>query len=697
VLAFVPLAVGCTLCCVLAFVPLIDRLDRRATRLALALVGDGVRARKPRNLDHARVLDAAHVAQSYVVFASRAILFAVAAAVVAALLGVYPVAVVVDVLATGTLPTGVGTALGDLGTAGLLVAVLGAAGVGIAVGMGVYEGCWGNQRYRANERGRAIDASLQRNIAFMFALSRSGMSFAKILRILSRNRHVYGETAIEVGVTVRDVDLFGADLIEALHRTGRRTPSADFQEFVENLASVLQSGQSVSDFLRNEYERHKTEAESQQERFVDVLATLAEGYVAALVAGPLVLITILVVIGLVLGGTLSFLRVLTYVVIPLGTVGFVVYLDSLTSGPGGTRAPDADVPASRVDFVAPPSTDPGERPDVTVVADGGMAGATNLERLDAYNRLRPARRALSHPLETLLREPARLLAVTVPIGVLYVLVRCVPPLLSLDRPLASLATLATQEAVLGILDGPLVQASLFVLGTFALVWEFESRRIDDVERAVPDFIDRLASMNEAGMSMVDSLERVVASDLGALDDDLARAWADVQWGSHVERAFRRLEARVRSPTVTRVVTLTTNAMSATNDLGPVLRIAADEGRAALRLKRERSDELFTYLVVVYLAFFVFLTIVVALDTVFVPAIPTASTLGDQFANGVAGVGQLSVLQRAAYSSLFFHAALVQAVCSGFVAGQMGDGDLRSGAKHAFGLLLIAYVVFLVFG
>ena len=50
--------------------------------------------------------------------------------------------------------------------------------------------------------------------------------------------------------------------------------------------------------------------------------------------------------------------------------------------------------------------------------------------------------------------------------------------------------------------------------------------------------------------------------------------------------------------------------------------------------------------------------------------------------------------KAAYTLLLYHAALVQSVCSGLVAGQMGEGKLASGAKHVAVLMTLAYVVFL---
>ncbi|WP_435096111.1 type II secretion system F family protein [Halarchaeum sp. P4] len=693
-LEYLPLVAAGLLVVVIACVPLSEGLSRVVTWTAVSIFGDYARSRAAGNRRQARRLRAAHIPQPYVMYASRTFLYTAAAAVIGGVLGLYLVVALLALLEMGVLP--VSGSISDVGPLTLLGAVLaGSVTLGVVTAFVTYQFRWMLPQYRADERARHIDTTLERNIAFMFALSRSGMSFTEILRILAKNHHVYGEAAKEVGVTVRDVDLFGADLISALRRTANRTPSDDFQEFIENLTSVLQSGQSVSRFLRDEYEYYKEESESEQERFLELLSTLAEAYVTVFVAGPLFLITILVVIGLVLGGTLTFLRVFTYLVIPLATVGLVVYLDSITSDTDFDRARAIETGAGYERVIE--SHVPGED---GLAADGGTAGDVSLAnraRLRAYKRIQPVRYALTHPAETILERPVWLLAITSPIAVLYVLVRWLRDLLAMGVTPAELVQPATLESLLSTLDDPVVQALLFVVGTFALVWEVRKRRVDAIERAVPDFLDRLASTNEAGMPIVASLKRVVRSDLGGLNTELDRTWADVQWGAPVEAALQRFERRIRTPTVTRIVTLTTNAMSATSDLGPVLRIAADEAKSTQRLKRERRNELVTYLVVIYLAFFVFLAIIVALDTIFVPAIPTAEQFGDVGATTVGGIGQITEAQKQAYSLLFFHTALVQSVCSGFVAGQMAEDDPRSGAKHAFIMLTIAYGIFLFFG
>jgi flagellar protein FlaJ len=47
----------------------------------------------------------------------------------------------------------------------------------------------------------------------------------------------------------------------------------------------------------------------------------------------------------------------------------------------------------------------------------------------------------------------------------------------------------------------------------------------------------------------------------------------------------------------------------------------------------------------------------------------------------------------AYELLFFHISTVQAVCSGLIAGQLAEGGIADGVKHATGLLVLTYLVF----
>jgi flagellar protein FlaJ len=316
--------------------------------------------------------------------------------------------------------------------------------------------------------------------------------------------------------------------------------------------------------------------------------------------------------------------------------------------------------------------------------DGGYAGArsaANHGRLLAYRRLQSVRETLASPIAAVVDRPVRLLYVTVPVALLVT---------GLRLPAAVAGGSVDVEA----LDDLLVQATLLLTGTFAVAYEYSKRRLRRLEDAVPDLLERLASLNEAGIAMVSSFDRVRGSDIGALDPEVERIWRDMNWGATAEMALSRFESRVRTPSVTRVVALITNAMRASNEIGPVLRIAARQVRSDLSLRKQRRQEMFTYLVVIYVSFLVFLVVIVTLEQVLIPSLPDTSAVSDGPTGGLPEIGASDV-DRAAYQQVFFHTALVQSVVSGLVGGVMGNGSVKDGMKHATAMLAVTYLVLVV--
>ena len=649
--------------------------------VALTLFGWLVSGRSPRR-DRQQTLAATHAADPYEIVEARTLLYAVVSGMLAGCCGVVAIPSALRLLersllrATAQTPilsisTEFGTSAIVAGTAAGTVVI--AAGTAIAV----HESRWWWLEQRATARERRIDATLPRAVAFMYALSRSGMSLPRILRALADNEAVYGEAAAEFGVAVREIDVFGTDVITALEATGQRTPSDELAELATNLASVLDSNQRLAAYLADHHERSRAAATATHEQSLDRLSAAAEGYVTVLVVGPLFLLTTLTILGLVVADTTVALRGIVYVAVPLGTAGFLLAIDRIEY----TReSPDGGSPAvSEQSCISTPPDDSVDR------------WATQRATLRLYDTVGRGHRWLRHPKATLLANPWLTGVVTLPIGLVWVIATTRSQSLAVPAGLASLA-------------GPISQAAVIVCAGYAIVYEAEQYRRRRIEAAVPDFLDRLGGLTEAGLSVADAVHRVSDADLGALRSPLERTWRDVEWGADIETALHRLATRVRSPRVRRAVTLVTNASRATSDIAPVLSIAAAEVRTRRRLDRERTRLLALYLLVIYVAFLVFLGIVAALSATFLPAIstaavapPAAAAAGSLPAAGSASaVGtatHLSPQDVTIYRSLFFHAAVVQAVCSGLAAGKLAAGTLRGGVKHVAVLLSMAHIAF----
>lgn len=686
---FLPLVLAGALCLPLLLSTAHAGVDRAVSRASIRLFGGYIDQFRGEHPDRQLALRRAHFPTTYREYGSKTMLWAAIAAVVGAILGIYVIWAVLLVLAIDpetmreALP-GALSFLANLGGLGALSAwelfvlfTVACFTLGTITGSLTYWLRWWYPVYVADARSRQIEAALPSTIAFVYALSRSGMSFPEVIRIVSRHEATYGEAAAEFGVAVRHVDTFGVDVITALQHVSQHTPSSQFGEFTENLVSVLQSGHSLSSFLERQYQEYQTEAESQQERILGLLGTLAEAYVTVLVAGPLFLITILVVIGITVGGTARPLQALIYLVLPLGNLVFVIYLSMVT---------DSMIPGQSSEGEPAPVTPAASGPSPDARPDGGGPAATaddalirsNVERLQYRRRYRAIRDRFANPLGTVFERPVLTFAVTVPIALIAIGLR--------------LQGAITPDGVdVTAVDDAVALSLLFVLVTFAAFYELQRRRIDAIEAAVPDLLDRLASVNEAGTSIVLAIDHVRGSELGPLSDELDRVWADVQWGAELTSALWRFEARVRTRAVSRVVTLLTEAMNASGNLGTVLRIAARQAASDRRLKRERAQVMVEYMIVVYVSYLVFLFIVTVLTAYLLPNIPTDI----EAASDVGGLGGFSAEDMATYETLFYHATIVQGLLSGLIAGQLSTGDVRAGAKHAALMIALSLILFAI--
>jgi flagellar protein FlaJ len=663
--------------------------DERISRIALKLFDSVVTHSRERE----RQLESAFIDKTYRTYAARTYFFTVLAAIAGGLIGMYITVGVTYGLshfaAQNSPPAQLQPIIGLFGGSidlsplewgaviflsfGFFAAVAGALG---------YILRWELPKNKATVRERQINNGMTRMLAFMYALSRGGVAFSDVIETVGEHQEIYGQNAREFSVASREMRLFGKDMISSINRMNRRTPSDEFQTFSENLSSVLQSGREVTTFLSSEYERYQQETAERQEDLLESFASIAEGYVTIFVAGVLFLITILLIFGMTTTDTLSLLRMIAYLGLPLGNIAFMVFLNQRlqTLGIGDSGTTDALDRRQTVNIGKPEFSDQSAG-----ITDGGamVQDRENWEILKLYDRLRFVKKIIRSPLRLVIWNPKNILYASVPVSILLFAVR---------------APRAFQTSAINfrILDDLIIQSLLLLFGSFAIVRLVYTRRVSRIEDAMPELLQRLASLNEAGMTLVESINRVRGSDIGSLSSELNRVWADINMGANITDALVRFGRRNPTTSLSRVVTLLVSAMYASGSLGPVLRIAANQARADKRLRERRNSQMLTYLVVIYVAFAVFLMIIGAVDQVLVSSLPSSAPSGG--GSGAAGVGggiSLGGSDKSAYTLVFFHCALSQAVVTGFVGGQIGEGNLKDGAKHATLLLGVAYIAFLL--
>ena len=185
-------------------------------------------------------------------------------------------------------------------------------------------------RFVAGNRKRNIDATLPYAINYVTAMSSAGIPPAEVFRQLGSST-MYGESAIEARFIALEIDLFGKDLIDALHIVSSTTPSYRMKEFLQGAMGCISSGSNLTEYFRTKAEQYSLENRQNQKMFLDTLGLIAESYVTAMVAGPLFLIILQSIMSILSRQAQPiFLFIIIYLIIPIGSIGFVILISTMT-------------------------------------------------------------------------------------------------------------------------------------------------------------------------------------------------------------------------------------------------------------------------------------------------------------------------------------------------------------------------------
>lgn len=552
---------------------------------------------------------------------------------------------------------------------------------------------------RASGRERNIDFVLPDAIVFMYALSESGMNLVDIIDKLADSQDAYGDVAAEFDTIRRDVTVYGNDLYTSLRNARNLTPSRNLEKFLDDLLSLLDSGGDVTTFLGDQGQTYLDRAKEEQADFLNLLSMMSEVFIVGFVATPLFLIVILMVISLLGGNYLTEMAILIYVGLPLGFLGFGVFLsvllepyiyDEITLDvPDEGPAPESGrAPAS--------GTAEGPAPGATAASGvsserAGGSSPTSDEEFVAFARLYRVlelRRTLFHPLAFFRADPFRTLLVTAPLTCAYLALLAS----------ASLIPFSVEgwTAIPVVVTNRVVVVPFFVLFVpLAVVHELERRRRDEIAERFPDTLNVLSSANSMGISLSDALAVVSQWSSGYYSRELRTVRNDIRWSRDTSGALLRLANRLNVPSLTRTLKLIAEGRRTTTDLSTVLRIAAEDTRNRFRLIRKRRQEMLSYVAVVIVSYLVFVGVILMLEVSYLTPIAELAASSTTTASDAGGPTSLSSVPIDTYRLLFFHAVIVQAIGTGLISGILTDNKLRTGLKYSIALLSVAAIAFTV--
>lgn len=217
-------------------------------------------------------------------------------------------------------------------------------------------------------------------------------------------------------------------------------------------------------------------------------------------------------------------------------------------------------------------------------------------------------------------------------------------------------------------------------------------RLKKVEEGFPEFARGLAEAKRSGITLPTAIMNAAESEYGPLSVEVRKMAAQLSWGIPFPRVMQMFQQRMEgSSFIKRAVAITMEAYKSGGDVAEALDSVAFNARLLKDLETERKMKLSQQVVVMYVIFFIFMGMIIALHSILTPMF----TMQAQSSGGGFGFGSGGGRTPDQYRTSFFHMVLIQGFFSGIIAGQLGEGSPIAGIKHSMFMIIASIVVFSV--
>ncbi|WP_415381144.1 type II secretion system F family protein [Halosimplex sp. TS25] len=573
-----------------------------------------------------------------------------------------------------------------------------------AIGFGVGFGSLVSIPYfRSNARKREINVLLSDSVAFMYALSVGGLNQLEILQAMAQADDTYGEVAKEFQSLVLETEYFDTDYRTAIRNQALETPSDELSQFLTDMLSIVDSGGDMTSFLEDQKDKHMRTAKQEQKKMLDTLELFGEMYMT-LSLFPLLLIIILVIMSMMSSGSkMDMMLGTVYGLIPLTGVGFLVLTSTVTQdsiGDGYLR-PDRDTEETYSEA------------DDGVLSLGLVEGYTG--RFGVFDRIKSregtyrATQILKRPHIFFRDNPLYVLGITIPVTVAFfavvVIFHMAPMTISelvvpvggdVPEDLNTPDKRWTYPVITGTFMWVYVPIYLNLL-PLAVFYEWNLRTRRSVVGNLSENLRKLASANDTGMTLLESIRVVADTSSGRMADELETMHAKVNYGTSLKNALREFNNRYHIPRLARTVKLISEAQEASSQIQDVLSTAAQASENQDDIDLERKSRTRMQMVIIIMTYLTLLGVMALLKIKFLNVMADLASQSASSGGGSSQApgGKFSGVNTQMLSVLFFHAVVLQALLSSFIAGYIRDVSLLAGVKFAVVLPTIALVVWYV--
>ena len=205
-----------------------------------------------------------------------------------------------------------------------------------------------------------------------------------------------------------------------------------------------------------------------------------------------------------------------------------------------------------------------------------------------------------------------------------------------------------------------------------------NKRIEDMEKRLPDAFFYLASSLRAGISFSEALEELTTANFGALTKEFKKTVAEIKKGRPTSEALLAFAIRnKKSPVLYRSMMIIIEALDRGAPMGDVLVSVGNDVREILRIKQERKAS--TGMQVMF--FIITSGFIGPLILGIVTQVMTAMTT------------EVGTFPTETVRSILLGFVILQAIVSGLGIGVIREGKYSAGLKYSALLVAAGFVVF----
>jgi flagellar protein FlaJ len=186
---------------------------------------------------------------------------------------------------------------------------------------------------KSSSRTGPIDKNLPYVTNFLTLLSSSNVPPSIIFESMAKI-NTLKDVRLEFSNIIRDIEIFGNDLMTSIIDNAKLTPSNQLREILLGYVATIRTGGNPTEYLKITSEKITKERMGKLDMMLESLSAMAEIYIMLLVAAPLLFVVLFVTLGMIGSGSLAginmgtLLYLLTYLGIPIMGAVMMVMLST---------------------------------------------------------------------------------------------------------------------------------------------------------------------------------------------------------------------------------------------------------------------------------------------------------------------------------------------------------------------------------